>query len=216
MGPLLFLYVLSGASGLTFEILWARQLGTVLGATTQAIATVIAVFMAGLALGGVVGARLAGRVERPMRVYGAVELAIAAVSVGVCHLLPALEALPALPARYGVSLLALLVPSALMGLTFPLVVEAFGRRSGGRPAGSGMLYGLNTVGAALGCLAAGYLGIGFLGLRDTGLVAAGLNLVCGIGGLLLASEWGAQGRPSGGARDETALPTAPGRTAARS
>ena len=98
MGALLVLYALSGASGLTFEILWARQLGTVLGATTHAITTVISVFMAGLALGGLVGARVAGRVARPLAAYGFAELAIAAVAFAVSRWLPALEGLRALPA----------------------------------------------------------------------------------------------------------------------
>src|SRR4029450_7857443 len=58
---LLALFTVSGASGLTFQVIWARQLGTVVGATTQAITAVVAIFMAGLALGGLLGARLAPR-----------------------------------------------------------------------------------------------------------------------------------------------------------
>ena len=55
-----------------------------------------------------------------------------------------------------------------MGMTFPLVVEAVGavvRRGGGS---GGLLYSLNTAGAALGCLAAGYVGVGLLGVPGHG------------------------------------------------
>ena len=179
---LLALFALSGASGLTFQVLWARQLGTVVGATTQAITTVVAVFMAGLALGGLAGARLAPQLRQPLAAYGVTELAIGVAALLVSLLLPALEGLTALTARYLAATACLLVTSGLMGMTYPLVVEAYGRT--GR--GGGPLYALNTAGAAAGCLLAGFAGIGLAGVRTTALVAAGLNLICGAGALALA------------------------------
>ena len=62
-------FILSGATGLIYEVLWARMLGLVFGATTFAISTVLAAFMGGLALGSAWAGRLAARIKRPLRAY---------------------------------------------------------------------------------------------------------------------------------------------------
>lgn len=51
MPLLLVLFFCSGASGLAYQILWLRQLSFVFGVTAYAASTVLAAFMAGLALG---------------------------------------------------------------------------------------------------------------------------------------------------------------------
>ena len=70
-------FVLSGATGLIYEILWARMLGLVFGATTLAVSTVLAAFMGGLALGSAFAGRLAQRITKPVAAYGWMEIAIA-------------------------------------------------------------------------------------------------------------------------------------------
>jgi len=70
-------FVASGATGLIYEILWARMLGLVFGATTFAVSAVLAAFMGGLALGSAVGGKFGHRLTRPLRVYGLLELGIA-------------------------------------------------------------------------------------------------------------------------------------------
>jgi predicted membrane-bound spermidine synthase len=169
-------YLLSGACGLCFEILWARQLQVVLGATSKAVTTVVSIFMVGLALGNTLGARWAVRVRRPALAFGASEIAVGLSALAVTSLLPLLEILKSLGLRYFLAILALLLPSTLMGLTFPFVSEAWDPKARG---GSGMLYAANTTGAALGCLAAGFFGIGLLGIRGTAEIVALGNLVCG-------------------------------------
>lgn len=173
---LLGLFVLSGVSGLCFEILWARQLQVVLGATTQAVTAVVTLLMAGLALGGAAGGRLATRVRRPALAYGIVELGIGVSALAVTWALPLLERLGSIPARYALSTLLLLVPSAGMGLTWPLVTQASDPQ--GR-SGGGFFYAANTFGAMAGCILAGFLGIGMLGVQGTAAVVACLNLLCG-------------------------------------
>src|SRR5215210_6934373 len=59
-------FILSGATGLIYEILWARMLGLVFGATTFAISTVLAAFMGGLALGSAWAGRIAAKIKRPL------------------------------------------------------------------------------------------------------------------------------------------------------
>src|SRR5882762_4657607 len=63
-------FILSGATGLIYEVIWARMLGLVFGGTTLAISTVLAAFMGGLALGSTIAGRTAGRLLKPLRAYG--------------------------------------------------------------------------------------------------------------------------------------------------
>jgi spermidine synthase len=70
-------FILSGATGLIYEILWARMLGLVFGATTLAVSTVLAAFMGGLALGSALAGRLAPRLKKPVSAYGWMEIGIA-------------------------------------------------------------------------------------------------------------------------------------------
>src|SRR5512141_827528 len=77
--PLLLLFVLSGAAGLVYEVVWARQLVLVFGNTSQATATILTGFFGGLAIGGAVGGRVADRVARPLRLYGVLELLVVVI-----------------------------------------------------------------------------------------------------------------------------------------
>src|SRR4029077_19862893 len=68
--PILAIFVLSGAAGLVYEIVWARQLVLVFGNTTQAVSAILAGFFGGLAIGSAVGGRVADRVRRGRRACG--------------------------------------------------------------------------------------------------------------------------------------------------
>src|SRR5215218_4730800 len=70
-------FVFSGATGLIYEVLWARMLGLVFGATTLAVSTVLAGFMGGLAVGSALAGKLGPRVRKPLSVYGWMEIGIA-------------------------------------------------------------------------------------------------------------------------------------------
>src|SRR5690242_5874376 len=79
---LLIVFLLSGVSGLIYQVLWQRQLSLVFGVSAYATATVLGAFMAGLALGGYIAGRVADRVRSPLACYGTVE-----VLIGVAGLL---------------------------------------------------------------------------------------------------------------------------------
>lgn len=190
---LLPLYLLSGSCGLCFEILWARQLQVALGATSKAVTAVVSVFMVGLALGSAVGARLAPRLRRPAVAYGIAEIGIGLSATLVTLLLPGLENLASLGLRYLAAILLLVVPSGLMGMTFPLVSQAGDARAS---SGASGLYAANTAGAALGCLLTGFLGIGLVGIRGTAHLAALGNLACGITAYLLFRRGGVATSPA--------------------
>jgi spermidine synthase len=182
------LFLASGATSLIYETLWARQLYLVFGTSQLAICTVLAAFMAGLALGGFAAARWAGRVARPLMAYALLEAFIGAYAllfpfmlklVSPVHLAfwRALEPGPALYGAFQFLLLGtlLLAPTACMGATLPLLARfATGDRA---EAGFqvGRLYGANTLGAVLGAGLAGFALLPLLGMALTTWWTAAAN-----------------------------------------
>jgi spermidine synthase len=196
--PLLaLLFFCSGASALIYQVLWLRLLGLTFGVTTYAASTVWASFMAGLALGSLAAGRFADRVRRPLVWFGACELLIGVTALATPLGLDALQrayvsVYPALPdslslmivIRFAMAFAVLIVPTALMGATLPLVLKSSTFRTTRLGERIALLYGMNTAGAILGALAAGLYLIQAHGIRVTFLVAATLNLVVGLVALI--------------------------------
>ena len=65
------LFCASGISGLLYEIAWTRMLTLLFGDTVLAVSTVLASFMAGLALGSFWSGRLIDRRQRMLPIYAA-------------------------------------------------------------------------------------------------------------------------------------------------
>jgi spermidine synthase len=201
-GVVLALFVASGAAGLVYQVVWSRELVLVFGNTTQAVATIVTAFMAGLGFGSLAGGRLADRVARPLRLYGLVELAVAALAAllplafhGLAELYrgmwPSLVERPTQLAgvRFGLALAAVAPATFLMGMTLPLLTRYLVRTLDEAGTRLGELYAANTAGAMAGTLLAGFVFIEFLGLRLTSYLAVALNLLAGLGALLLSRRW---------------------------
>src|SRR5215813_8800544 len=135
-------FILSGATGLIYEVLWARMLGLVFGATTLAVSTVLAAFMGGLALGSALAGKLAARIQKPFSTYGRMEIGVAIYALLVPFLFRWIDHVYALiwqqlhPGYFAFSLwrfllsgLVLLVPTTLMGATLPVLAAAIVSRS---------------------------------------------------------------------------------------
>jgi spermidine synthase len=222
--PLLALFLLSGATGLLYEVLWMRRLTLVFGATQLAIATVLSAFMLGLALGAAAAGRLVDRQRNLLRTYGLIELFIG----GYALLFPALVAVAtrvyasifeADTVHFWTSQLAhlvlmgslLLLPTAAMGATLPILVRFVTTRMSGLGTRAGLLYAANTAGAVLGTWATGFILLPALGVTASERLAAATNLAIG----LCAIAWGAAVARRGGlaavqddreeARDQEAL-----------
>src|SRR5690606_31513691 len=73
----------SGFAALLYQTAWTRLFGAVFGTSELAVATVLAAYMAGLAVGAAAAGRLVGRVRRPVLLYGLLELGIAAAALAV-------------------------------------------------------------------------------------------------------------------------------------
>ncbi len=198
LAGLALLLFCSGASGLIYQILWLRMLGLVFGVTVYAASTVWASFMAGLALGSLIGGRLGDRVRRPFVWFGAIEILVGLSALATPAVLDFLTGAyasmqPALPksfalllvARAAMSFAVLIVPTMLMGATMPIVIRAVLVRSSDLGSRVGWLYGSNTAGAIVGTLAAGLYLIPTLGIASTFQVAAATNVLVGAIAILL-------------------------------
>src|ERR1700704_25480 len=75
----LAIFVLPGAAGLVYEVVWARQLVLVFGNTTQAVSAILTGFFGGMAIGSAVGGRIADRVQRTLRLYGILEIVLVVI-----------------------------------------------------------------------------------------------------------------------------------------
>ncbi len=175
---------LSGAGGLLWEVLWQQSTALALGASAFGAAVTLAGMMAGFAVGGLYAARLArrGRLRAPLVAYGRAEVVVAIGGVLVGPALRALGALDTVLYAASPSLasvvqlcgvaLVLIVPSAAMGATLPLLAVC------APSAGTSIarLYGANTLGAVIGILAGTFVLVPLFGLFTTGLVTAGIDL----------------------------------------
>ena len=82
------LFFLSGAAALVYQVVWVRSLTLVFGGTHLAVTAVLSIFMSGLAIGGYVLGRRVGRVAQPLRLYGWLEIGIAASALAFAALMP--------------------------------------------------------------------------------------------------------------------------------
>jgi len=186
-------FFFSGFAGLVFEVAWIRRASLVFGSTTFAVSTVLAVFFLGLACGSYLFGRIGQRTERPLRLYAALEICLgsfALVSLYFLDLTNALygEVYRALADRTVVLFavravlvgLVILPPTILMGGTLPLFCRQYVLENSKISRVVGWLYGVNTLGAAVGCAFAGLVLLPELGLARSVLIGAAFNILCGI------------------------------------
>jgi len=177
--PLCSLF-LSGFSALLLEVVWMRMAILILGTTTRATTAVFASFMAGMALGAFAIAKLLPRIKRPFAAYAGMET-IASVLVIVIFLFWRKWGNELVLSTWSVSFF-LLIPTFFMGTTVPIIVRGLSCFSVGEGPASAWSYGINTLGGALGALAAAFWVLPALGVKATQLVASFLFLVAGLGG----------------------------------
>ncbi|HXX41775.1 MAG TPA: hypothetical protein VEI58_05880 [Chthoniobacterales bacterium] len=184
---------LSGASALLFETLWLRLSGLAFGNSVWSAALILSSFMAGLALGSALAATSSLPHWRPLRIYAALEIAVAICGCTVVFALPSLgewlqpifhallsfqQLLNAL--RFSISFVILLIPTTAMGLSLPVLLEdpVLKRLEFGKTIGA--LYGFNTLGAVTGALLGEIFLIHAFGLFGTALAAAGISSVAAV------------------------------------
>jgi spermidine synthase len=148
--------------------------------------------MGGLALGSLIGGKLAPKVKRPLFAYALVEAGVGLYAL----LLPlVLARYPALNGflwrtvgdhfvllsflRFVATALVLIVPTTLMGATLPLLSQYVSQKHTGLVGTSvriGTLFAMNTTGAVVGTFLSGFILLPRLGVTRTNLLGAGTNL----------------------------------------
>lgn len=210
IAPIYTLFLVSGATGLAYQVIWTRMLVRTFGATSFAVSTVLAAYMAGLALGSYLFGRLIDKRGNPVLLYGVLELGIGVFAfafpllVGAAH--PIFKSLYAgLGDRfYLLSLVRfllvfsiLLIPTTLMGGTLPILSRYITRSLKELAGRVGLLYSINTFGAVLGTFGTGFLVLPALGMKMTTYAAVGANVAIFVISMLLArSARGAGASPT--------------------
>ena len=192
-------YFLSGAAGLVYQIAWARYLSLFLGHTSYAVVAVLVAFMGGLAIGNALFGRAADRAKSPLAMYAWLEIGIGIYAAvfpwyfEICNDLYLWSArqmggveAPLLFLKFAFSSLTVLLPTTLMGATFPALARFVTRSLAELRERVATLYFINTVGAVAGCVIADFWWIPSMGLEFTVLAAAALNLVVGVAALWIS------------------------------
>jgi spermidine synthase len=196
----LLLTLLTGFSGLVYEVTWQKYLATLLGSHSEATAAVLALFLGGLSAGYsifgaltrrvVAAAERSGAPPRLLLLYGAIESGIGLTALVFPFLFRGVQALSlAIPHAAGglgfaldVALSALLVlpPAVLMGGTIPILTQALSRSLADATRLHAHVYAFNTAGAFFGALAAAFVLIPWLGLERVVLAMGLVNLSAGL------------------------------------
>ena len=167
-----------------------RAFTPVFGLSIYSTTAVLCAFMTGLGTGSALAPHLIrGRRRRSWIVYAGLELGIGLGAILIPHTLAPITDLyvavsqsSAYAAWTGVvrflgAFVVMLLPTFFMGLTLPALIHAAGARTTGRSDTTGLLYGLNTVGAAVGCIVVGFVLMQRFGISGTTHLTAALNFV---------------------------------------
>ncbi len=186
---LIVCFLVSGAAGLVYQISWIRILSLVFGNTVYAVSMVVAAFLAGLAIGSFLWGKRADSINNPLDAYIKLEALIAISAVLVTFGIYAIDDIIVaamnidtvasggwLFLRFILIFVILVIPTALMGGTTPLMAKVYVKSFDSLGLGVGSLYAANTYGAMAGAFFSGFLLVPLLGLKATIAVAVFLNL----------------------------------------
>lgn len=208
---LLALYFLSGVAGVTYEVLWVRMLSILFGASIFGVIITLAAFMSGLGLGSFAGTWLANRFSRPLICFALLEGAVAVFAFMMPGLFASVDVLLNQVAvnaplsqwyvlQSAVAFLILFIPALALGMGFPLILKCFETT----PVSLASIYGLNTLGGALGALLPLAL------LPEAGwVVSIRLVAILGMGIAVCAFVIALRAQPAGHALSRTRLGGAP-------
>ncbi len=186
-------FLLSGAAGLIFQMVWFHRCGLVFGSSVASATVVLSGFMGGLAAGNLLASRAGARLRNAVRVYAALEIVVAVSGVLVTYLLPHVSML-LVPiaqrvgdasavinaARFIIGCVLLAVPATAMGATLPVLVSALWTRYDSFGRVLGRLYGWNTIGAVVGVVLAEVVLIARAGVSGSAWIAAITNLLAAV------------------------------------
>jgi spermidine synthase len=199
----LLLYFLSGAAALVYEVAWSRMLMHVFGSTAVALGTVLAAFMAGMAVGSWLIGKTADKSKNCLRLYAFLEFGLALGAL-VSHILlsnigPVHLALHEIfgfseavfgVVRFLLAFLLVMAPTVLMGATLPVLARYLVNRRNKVGINLSTLYATNTFGAVTGVLLTGFYLIGTYGVHVAVYIAVVANILIACIALLASRRIG--------------------------
>jgi spermidine synthase len=191
------IFFISGFAAILYQLIWQRALFTLYGTSSEAVTVVVTVFMLGLGLGSLAGGALSRTARLPLPVlFAMAEVVIGAFGLASLPLFRWVASLTPAAAGMQVGLPAfalLLLPTLCMGATLPLLAAYAIARVHSVGRALGMLYFVNTLGSAAGCVAAAAFAFGALGQSGSVLLAAAANFAAAA--WVLAASRGRAHRP---------------------
>lgn len=184
---------LSGFSAMAYQIAWTRLLTMVIGNSVYAFSAILTTFLAGIAIGSLLFVKQIDKVKDKPLLLGIVQWIL---FLTVLLSLPMMDSLPALfitlfrglsGTFIGVALIdfiiassAILIPTLLMGVTFPIAIRIYANKTDILGEGTGRLYAVNTLGCIFGAFLTGFYFIPLIGVQRTIIAISGLNLAASI------------------------------------
>jgi len=188
---LLLAVFLSGLISIGYELLWMRSIVHLLSGYTYVFSSVLTIYLLGNVIGAGIGSGLVRTLKNP-----AAGFAVTLSLLGVCgifylpllihwtsHALPHIDReveLASMTISFSTYMIKPLVqsaflflpPSVIMGVGFPIALQAWVRRVHRVGRTTGTAYGVNTIGAVVGGLATCFILIPLLGLQITMFILA--------------------------------------------
>jgi len=178
----------SGAAALIYQVTWVRLLGLSMGSTSASVSTVLAAFFLGLAIGSYYAERFSRNRIHSFKAYIILEFCIGLSGLMLLPVLLNLDSIMAsIPAlgsliagKFFITMLLLCVPTICMGATFPVMAAILIRKENEIGLRLSQLYSLNTAGAIVGAISAGFIFIPNFGLDGAIYIAVLLNMTVAI------------------------------------
>jgi len=200
------LFFVSGVPALLYQIVWQRALFAIYGINIESVTAVVSAFMLGLGLGSLAGGALSKRRGFPLLLaFGVMEACIGLFGFVSLSIFRGIgdATLGASTFQTGALAFAMVVlPTMLMGATLPILTTYLVRGSRNVGSSLGILYFVNTLGAAAACFLAAVIIMRTLGMQGTVNLAAALNVLIGLAGV--AAHFSLAPRGTDGVEDGSA------------
>ena len=180
LGLLSSVFFLSGAVSLVYQVVWQRLLTLYYGVGPISTTLIVSVYMLGMGIGALVGGNVAPKLRKLLVLYMVIELALGLFGMGSPYLLISIGQMTAefdYTAAFFCMFSLLCIPTILMGMTLPLLVQIFACQIHDFQHSVSFLYFINTLGAAVGAILASFGLISFMGLDGAAYAAAAGNFI---------------------------------------
>ena len=183
------LMLISGANTFTYEVLWTRLLGHILGGSIVAFSTMLAAFLSGIAIGSALAARYARNAGTALTGFVVTQFGIAITSIVIyesLHLL--IPEAAGLRGNASIAMIVLLPSTLFIGATFPFAVRILATGEADAAPASARVYAWNTFGAIVGAAVAGFVLIPLLKYEGAIQMAVILNAALAVAASLLVLQ----------------------------